>query len=858
MRHRLTLLQAPGGFGKTVLLAQCCRALRQGGVPVAWLSVDEDDSGDALLSHLAFAFAQAGVEMRGARGDPVDGPQILRPLMSAILAARTHCLLVVDDLERLRNRDAVEIMNLVLRAAPDNLHFALACRELPDGLDISDRVAAGNMVSVTSAELRFSTADIARFFDGLLSGQDLAAIASESAGWPIAVRMTRNAGGVGTGPALATLAYGQEETASWIERRLWRDLSAEDRNFVLDVSLFQWMDAELLDDALETPNCLRRLSDMESLAGLLQTTEAHPKHVCLHPLVREHAAARRFSETPARYRRVHRAAASALAERGHLVDALRHAAETGDASLSAGIALRAGGLHIWVTHGFGALRAAVRYLSAQALVTHPRIALMRSVVLAISGDLNRARRTCDSAAQQAAEMAPVSAKDAADCRADELIVRGMINMFACRRTGYQATFKAADRFAAEDSAPRSLFKLGHSSANNEAGRFRDALAWAERARTDLDRTSLNLLPLIDYQSGLACMALGRTLDADAWYRRGLSDALRGRLGDAGTILFGEIFLAELQAERFPGVPSEEPPPVTPEELSRCGAWFQAYTACIGVRTDVAVARVGLDSALALVAAACDFARRTARTALEQVCAALHVTLLATSGLGDEARRVWRLANLPNSDAGCLDIDNQRWRQTEALANARLDLLIACGDLTPARMFAADFLDTATRRNMLRMRMRALPRAMRLEFLAGDTARATEHLAEYVRLFRQADYAQSLAREREIALPLLHHLADTHPDSAELQPQVRVLIDRMTTDSGPVRKTRSSALNQAELDVLVLLAATADQRIADRLGLSYNGVRYRIGRIFEKLGVRNRHDAVHKARSLGYLPPGDDP
>ena len=822
-------------------------------MPVAWLSVDEDDTADGLRSHLALAFDHAGVDTRGAARADASGPQVLRPLVGALSEPRKPCLLVLDDLERLRNRDAVELVNLALRATPGNLRFALGCRELPEGLDIAGLVAAGDVVSATSEELRFSADDIASFFGNRLSTPDLATVVAESDGWPIAVRMARNAGRVGT-PTLASCGHGREGAASRIQRRLWRDLSVEDRDFVLDAALFEWMDAELLDEVLEAPNSLRRLSAMESLGGLLQTTDTHPAHVRLHPLVRERAATRRFSETPARYRRIHRAAAAALAERGHVIDALRHAAETGDPALSAGIALRAGGLHVWVAHGSGALRAAVRHLSAQALAAHPRVALMRSVVLAISGDLNRARATCDSAAKQAAGMVPLSAEETADCRADEHIARGLINLLGCRSTGYLADREAALDFASQDTAARGLFKLVVSASLNEAGRCHEALAWAERARTDIDQASLKLMPMLDYQSGLACMGLGRTLDAVAWYRRALSDARNGGLDDSGIALFGEILLAEVQAERFASTSSEQPPPVTLEELSRCGAWFQVYVACIGARAEAVRAGAGLDAAVALVEAACDFARRTARTALEQTFSALHVTLLATDGHAGEAARVWRLANLPDGAAGCLDFDNQRWRQTESLALAHLDLLIARGDLAPARAFAADLLDTAAQRDMLRTRMRALARAMRLECLAGDAARATARVAEYLRLFRQADYAQPLALRGDIALPLLHGLADVHPDGAELEPEARALIGRIAgePEAGP------PALNQAELDVLTQLAAMPDHRIAEQVGLSYNGVRYRIGRIFTKLGVRNRHDAIRKARSLSLLPPDGNP
>ena len=59
--RRLTVLHAPGGFGKTALLADRCRALRERGIPVAWLSLDEDDGPTSVATYLALAFERAGV-----------------------------------------------------------------------------------------------------------------------------------------------------------------------------------------------------------------------------------------------------------------------------------------------------------------------------------------------------------------------------------------------------------------------------------------------------------------------------------------------------------------------------------------------------------------------------------------------------------------------------------------------------------------------------------------------------------------------------------------------------------------------------------------------------------------------------
>ena len=67
--RRLTVLRAPGGFGKTALLGQCCRALREEGVAVAWLSLDEEDGPDSLAVYLAHAFEK--VNGAGRRRPPM-------------------------------------------------------------------------------------------------------------------------------------------------------------------------------------------------------------------------------------------------------------------------------------------------------------------------------------------------------------------------------------------------------------------------------------------------------------------------------------------------------------------------------------------------------------------------------------------------------------------------------------------------------------------------------------------------------------------------------------------------------------------------------------------------------------------
>ena len=67
-RQRVTVFAAPGGFGKTTLLAAACCSAMARGVPVAWLTLAEEDDPAALDAYIAFACRRAGIDVLGRHG----------------------------------------------------------------------------------------------------------------------------------------------------------------------------------------------------------------------------------------------------------------------------------------------------------------------------------------------------------------------------------------------------------------------------------------------------------------------------------------------------------------------------------------------------------------------------------------------------------------------------------------------------------------------------------------------------------------------------------------------------------------------------------------------------------------------
>ena len=205
--RRLTVLHASGGFGKTALLGRSCRELRERGVAVAWLSLDEQDGPESVARYLALAFERAGVESCDPEIDAAGEIAARAPdselqsqadyrinsLVRALERHRAPCVLSLDEVERLRNPEAVDTINALLHRAPGNLHVGMAYRERPARLDVATFALEGRATTLTVDDLRFSAQDISRFFERPLSQPELGSVVANSEGWPIALCIYRNA-----------------------------------------------------------------------------------------------------------------------------------------------------------------------------------------------------------------------------------------------------------------------------------------------------------------------------------------------------------------------------------------------------------------------------------------------------------------------------------------------------------------------------------------------------------------------------------------------------------------------------------------------------------------------------------------
>ncbi len=842
--RRLTLLIAPSGFGKTTLLAQGCRHAARDGSPAAWLSLDGDDGPDALDTYVAVAFEHAGIDLTPAlrSADAGGGPRFPRTAVAlrAVAELGTPCVLALDEAERVTDPDALALLNFLVHAAPPALHLAIACRELPPGLDVADPVLRADAAIVTSHDLRFSPEDTKAFLGDGLSAAQLREVVDTSAGWPVALRFQRNQGEV--------TPTGNERVArhlldSWLQSRLWPTIPEEDRELVLAVGQFDWWDEALLTDVLDDPAAYTRMARMQQLDGLLEPGSTDGTAIMtLHPLLREHCVHMLRSHTPDRQVDVHRRIALALAARGDTVAAMRHAREAGDADLAADILLDAGGLRLGLREGYSRLEAAVRLLPPEASTRHPRLALAHCAAAATSGRVADARRIL----RRIPRVDPTQAAgDALDICADRCLARAIVANYGgeSAASGDPHVLRDLLFFAqapALEPLMRGVMSYSVGVAWHLHAAFDACLARCRSARVIDDSPFLTVSTYL--YAGQTAMAQGNVADAVAWLGRGRELARARYLHDPRLAVAAEVFIRELELERcrFTG----SAPSGSLEHMFR-GLPLHAYFATVDVTVEHARATQGVHAAIKTLDTIAERARDTDRPALVRHLAATRVGLLADTGRVLEAQRDYESAALPTTDEQCTTLLSQGWREAEAASCARIRLLAAQDDRRGARRLANALVTASAERGARRTEMRGWALLAVVEHAGGDRGAARSALARFLDLYADTDYALPLAREAAAAA-LLEDFIDDGPVGTARRAAQGLL---RTVVPAAADKPRLSA-RQAE--VLARLT-DRDQDIAAALGLSKGGVRYHVEGLFDKFGVKSRRAVMHRARALGLLP-----
>jgi LuxR family maltose regulon positive regulatory protein len=191
-----TLVSAPAGYGKTMLLAQW---LERPPFQAAWLSLDENDND--LVNFLSYFIA--AIQTLFPKGcsttqNLLSASQIppleylTTVLINEIIDLPEEFLLVLDDYHLMTHQDIHQVMSALIQYAPSPLHLAIASRKDPP-FSISRPRAAQKITEVRMNDLRFTSDEVQSYLK-LCMGVDISpetvtVLVERTEGWAVGLRM---------------------------------------------------------------------------------------------------------------------------------------------------------------------------------------------------------------------------------------------------------------------------------------------------------------------------------------------------------------------------------------------------------------------------------------------------------------------------------------------------------------------------------------------------------------------------------------------------------------------------------------------------------------------------------------------
>ncbi|GCE22098.1 LuxR C-terminal-related transcriptional regulator [Dictyobacter kobayashii] len=275
---KLTLISAPAGFGKTMLLCDWLSSQKESPRSVAWITVDERDNDlrrfwecvltalDACIPGLS---QPALVILHGSHEFVLS--DILHALFVALEKSDVaNVTLVLDNCQHLYEPAIYVSLITLLELLPPQLHLVLSTRQDPP-LPLARLRGYGRLLEIRGEELRFTREEIRAFLSEVMEldlGEEvIQELTQRTEGWIVGVRLMAFALSHPDGVSLpaSELVRGYEKTSyvrEYFLKEVFQRQPQSIQIFLLRTAMLEQLSAPLCNELLE-------LSDSQDILSYL-------------------------------------------------------------------------------------------------------------------------------------------------------------------------------------------------------------------------------------------------------------------------------------------------------------------------------------------------------------------------------------------------------------------------------------------------------------------------------------------------------------------------------------------------------------------------------------------------------------
>jgi LuxR family transcriptional regulator, maltose regulon positive regulatory protein len=340
---RVTVLSAPAGSGKTILLRSWISEadlVKQ----AAWVPVGRDERDPqrfwlSVLRALGHTGPGSGLVQAVSAAPDLDGWALVERLLGDLAVLEDRLWLVVDDLHEIGSTEVLRQLELLVMRAPPALRFVFATRhDLQLGLH---RLRLrGDLAEIRSADLRFSLAEAAELMERAgveLPARAVTLLYQRTEGWAAGLRLAALSLAGHPDPARFAVEFsGSERTvAEYLLAEVLERQNEGVRRLLLRTSVLETVNGELADLLTGDHGGERVLQDLEQANAFVASLDAGRSWFRYHQMFADLLQLELRRSAPGEVAGLHQAAAGWLAAHDHPVDAIRHSQAAGDWDLAA-------------------------------------------------------------------------------------------------------------------------------------------------------------------------------------------------------------------------------------------------------------------------------------------------------------------------------------------------------------------------------------------------------------------------------------------------------------------------------------------------------------------------------------------
>ena len=334
MQHPLTLLAAPAGFGKTVLLSTWARQQQQS---VGWVSLDSGDNDQAQFWTYVFVALDTLHPGLGAKPMSLLQSEQSAPIETALVALlnalgvlQQDVALVLDDYHLIEAFPIHRAMTFLLNHLPSPFHLVIASRIDPP-LPLSRLRVRHQLLELRVDDLRFTFAEAAAFLNEILGFQlaehDVASLETRTEGWIAGLQLAALSmqGRKDIAGFISAFTGSHRFIVDYLTEEVLHQQSEHVRTFLLQTSLLERLCGSLCDTVTDRSDGQAMLEQLEQANLFLQPLDDERSWYRYHHLFAEALRFRLTQAHPELLSILHERASTWFEHHGLIPEAINHA-----------------------------------------------------------------------------------------------------------------------------------------------------------------------------------------------------------------------------------------------------------------------------------------------------------------------------------------------------------------------------------------------------------------------------------------------------------------------------------------------------------------------------------------------------